>query len=134
MHFLLRTLLLALATSTMIVTSTSQLALAQSDSIYPGGAAEVPDWLVEGKAGPPEYLAAQAELDARTARTQFLFARPDAWRYVVYQGHWWYYQPNHHWLVYDHYVWKPYKEPVVTTGSSSMPATVEHVDNNSTGK
>jgi hypothetical protein len=110
--------LFAAAVGATLVVSTGQQALAQSGSIYPGGAADVPEWLLEGKAAPDRYLALQAQLDARTARIQLLAARPDGWRYVRDGGRWWYYQSNQRWLVYENNAWKPYMTPASATQHS----------------
>ena len=98
---------------------------AQGGSLYPYGAAGVPDWMSQGLGGPPQYLREQAQVDARYAqtrqrqaearaeyiRTHDLAARPDSWRYVRHNGQWWYYQPDKQWLVYADSTWKPYSDP-----------------------
>jgi len=102
-------------------------------------AAQTPDWLYEGLKAPPRYLRAQEAIDRRwaarygnsqptaplsqAAPTSPSWVvvpsvavpsvqdanRPDAWRYVLSGGYWWYYTPNQTWLIYRNNAWATYQ-------------------------
>src|SRR5262245_17591101 len=38
--------------------------------------------------------------------------RPDVWRYVYYQGQWWYFTPDRHWMFFSNNAWYGYDASV----------------------
>src|SRR6185312_16974759 len=52
--------------------------------------------------------------------------RPDAWRYQFHKGHWWYYQPDNTWLLWNGSVWTAYSG--LEAGIAGRPAPVDRVN------